>query len=324
MKEQAKIGVALGGGGLRGLAHIGVLQAMEEARIPIHALAGTSMGGIIAGLYAAGVPLAKIEEVGTKTTLLDFAIPDPNRHGLIGHSKMYQFLADVIGSDAITFADLKVPTAMIAADLETGEMITLSEGPLIPAMLATSAFPIVFGPVYHQGHWLVDGGVLNNLPFDIVRWLGADRVIGVNTPPGIHNLLKLPEENEKRPRLSPQSIFAVIARPGDWKIPLLVAEASVALTAALVNRKRHELCPPDLLLDIPILNTGTFMADNSKEIVERGRRAAMESMADLLRLRDVPLPQRWQRQLNEVGWRLRRAWEAYKAPRYPAFPAREP
>ncbi len=323
MKEQAKIGVALGGGGLRGLAHIGVLQAMEEAQIPINALAGTSMGGIIAGLYAAGVPIAKIEEVGTKMTLLDLATPDPNRHGLIGHAKMHQLFADVIGSDSITFADLKVPTAMIAADLETGEMVVLSEGPLIPAMLATSAFPIVFGPVYHQGHWLVDGGVLNNLPFDIVRQLGADRVIGVNTPPGIHKLLTLPEENEKRPRLSPQSIFGVIARPGDWKLPMLVAEASVALTAALVNRKRQELCPPDLLLNITILNTGTFMADNSKEIVVQGRKAAMESMAALLQLRDVPLPPRWQRQIAEIGWRLRRAWEAYKAPRYPMFPARD-
>jgi NTE family protein len=211
---------------------------------------------------------------------------------------------------------------MIAADLETGEMVVLSEGPLIPAMLATSAFPIVFGPVYHQGHWLVDGGVLNNLPFDIVRQLGADRVVGVNVPPGIHNLLKLPEENEKRPRLSPQSIFAVIARPGDWKLPLLVAEASVAMTAALVNRKRETLCPPDLLLDIPILNTGTFMADNSKEIVEGGARTAMESMADQLRLREHATAPAWQRQLDEVGWRLRRAWEAYKAPRYPMFPAR--
>ena len=322
-KEKAKIGIALGGGGLRGLAHIGVLEFMEEENVPVDAIAGTSMGGIIAGLYAAGVPITKLKEIGTKTGILDFATPDPNRHGLIGHSKMQQFFADLLGSETITFADLKTPTAMIAADLETGEMVILNEGPLIPAMMATSAFPIVFSPVYHKDRWLVDGGVLNNLPIDIVRAMGVDRVIGVNTPPSLHKLLSVPKEHEKRPRLSPHSILSLIARPGDWKTPMLIAENSVAFTADIVNEQRLKTCPPDLLLHVSIPNTGTFVADDSLKIIQSGYQTAKEETQQFQMLRETPKPTAWRRGWNETIQKLKHAWEAYKAPTHTLFPPSE-
>jgi len=301
----SKIGVALSGGGLRGLAHLGVLQVLEEAGIPVDVAAGTSMGGIVAGLYAAGVPVQDLVSVGKKLGIMDFASPDGRWQGLFGHKKLAQFLADLLGAQDITFEDLRIPAAVVAADVETGELVVLDEGPLIPALLATSAFPIVFSPMYYRGRWLIDGGTLNNLPVDVVRQMGADRVIGVDVPPSV----ELPTEyGENRDGLSMRALFSVANHTHDWKLPFLIAETSVELAASAVTRTRLALYPPDLLLEISLPNVGLFTSGKNAEVIEAGYAAAMDRLADLIELKTKPTSSCWQRRLARAMRRLHRAW----------------
>lgn len=314
------IGLALSGGGVRGLAHIGVLEVLEEAQIPVHYLAGASMGGIIAALYAAGVPVANIRRAAVHAGILDFATPDPQGRGLLGQRKFRQFLAELLGSETLTFADLKIPTTLVAADLETGALVLLREGPLIPAMLATSAFPLVFAPVHHQNRWLVDGGTLNNFPCDVVRCMGADRVIGVDTP--IRIQFDLHEPGDEHPRLSFRSLIPISVLSFDWKQPFLIAEGAVGRTLDVINQARLQRCPPDLLINVDLPNTSTFLVDGSEHenIINVGHAEAHKVLRDLRRLRDRPLPPTWRRAWGRFTRRLRRAWAAYHAPEIECFP----
>ncbi len=318
MSEHAQIGLALGGGGFRGLAHIGVLQVLEETGIPIDYLAGTSMGGIIAGLYAAGRSVDDLRRISHEAGILDFATPDPCARGLLGHTKMQHYLAELLGSDSLTFADLRIPTAVVAADVETGERVVLDEGPLIPALLATSAFPLIFGPVHHRGRWLVDGGIVNNLPVDVVCAMGAQRTIAVRVPPRV--ILASNEEEPAPTRLSLRSLLPFGSRAWDWKIPFLIAESSMGITTSIVDRERLRRCPPDVLLEIDQPNTGTFLTEKNEIIIARGATAAREALQELRALRDEPLPSPAQRRWREWRERLRRAWAAYRRSLREPFP----
>ncbi len=324
MRNKPKIGVALSGGGIRGLAHLGVLAVMEEHHIPVDYLAGTSMGGILAGVYAAGVPLDAITEFAMHVGLIDLASRDSEFRGLFGHDKFARLLSDLIGRDDLTFEDLRIPVAVIAADVETGATVVLDSGPLIPALMATSSFPIVFAPYHYQGRWLIDGGVVNNFPVDLVRRMGADRVLGVETP--AHVCLALHrQENQDKPtkRLSTRGIFAPFSNlTHDWKLPLLVAEVGAGHTIQAVNQMRLKLTPPDVLLSVHMHNVGTFATDKSEQVVELGRKVAMENLRDLKSLTH-PLPPRWIQRGQRFWRRVERAWRVFQEPEYPMFPEPE-
>jgi NTE family protein len=277
-----RIGIALSGGGARGLAHLGVLQVLEEAQIPVNMLAGTSMGGLVAGLYAAAVPLDDVIAFARRAGILDLAAPDRAWRGLFGHGKAARILASLLGSPTVAFEDLGIPTAVVAADVETGEQVVLDRGPLIPALLATSAFPLVFAPVRHQGRWLVDGGVVNNLPVDIVRQMDADRVLGVWTPPSVK--LDMKREPSKR-GLSPRMHHRLNNHTRDWKLPFLIAEACFGISVQVANRARLVTCPPDLLIEIHLPNVGVFSSNGIEEIIEIGRRTALEHLEELVALK---------------------------------------
>ena len=318
--RRAKIGLALSGGGMRGLAHIGVLSVLEEEGIPVDFIAGTSMGGIIALLYAAGLPVERLRRVGEEVHLLQIATPDPYRHGLIGHEKMAAYLADLLGRDDLTFEELRMPAVVVATDVETGEMIVLDEGPVIPAMMATSAFPLMFAPVHYLGRWLVDGGATNNFPFDLVRMMGAERVLGVATPPSVK--LGLEEEPPPQSRLERITLLRLFTRPGGWYRPFVIAETSVGHTIGIVNRRRMELAPPDLVLNVSLPNVGTFASNLNRRIIAAGEEVAREHLAELRALRDRPLPSPWRRRWADFRRRLRRAIAAYRAPLYGLHPER--
>jgi len=316
-RTDIKLGVAFSGGGVRGLAHLGVLQVLEEAEIPIDAVAGTSMGGIVAGLYAAEVPVQEIIAFGQETGFMDLASPDRGLRGLFGHTKIAALLADLLGTKDLAFEDLNTPAAVVSADVETGELIILDKGPLIPALMATSAVPLVFSPVRHQGRWLVDGCVLNNLPVDVVRRMGADRVLGVNVPPNVNLSLGDGEEEKELPLWE---LFRLDNHIRDWKLPFLVAEASAAFTVRIVNQTRLTLCPPDLLLEIHLPNVGIFPNDDSADIIRAGRWIATDHLKELVKLKTNPLPPRWWRRLKSTWFRVRSAWTWLQESEYPLYP----
>ncbi len=178
-----KLGVALGGGGLRGLAHIGVLMALQAANLEVAAIAGTSMGGLVGAASAAGVSPAQLqEEIGSLNSLtgilrlLDWW---PGKRALSSGRSVMRYFSNLLG-DMRTFDDLPTPLAVSACDIETGEEVVLRHGPLMDALNATMALPGIFDPVRYHGRLLVDGGLVNNVPADVVRTLGADVVLAVD------------------------------------------------------------------------------------------------------------------------------------------------
>lgn len=178
-----KIGLALGSGAARGLAHIGVLKALKEAAIPIDMVAGTSMGAMIGACFAKEGEIAAVEEIALKTSWKQLArLLDPNfgslRKGLIHGQRMEELLYSLIG-DA-EFKDLKIPFVIVATDVNTGEEVVIRKGSVIEAVRASISIPAIFVPVKLEGKFLVDGGLTNPVPTDVLRDIGAKFIIAVN------------------------------------------------------------------------------------------------------------------------------------------------
>lgn len=181
-----RLGLALGSGAARGLAHIGVLKVLEEAGIPIDIIAGTSMGAFIGAMYAAGVPVTQMEEAALGidwfkvARLLDPVLPTS---GLTDGKKLVAFMAALL--PARDFKDLGQTLAVTATDINTGESIIIKQGDLLEALRASLAFPGIFSPVRFGQRFLVDGGLCKPIPTDVARNLGAERIIGVCTIPAV-------------------------------------------------------------------------------------------------------------------------------------------
>jgi NTE family protein len=173
-----RIGLALGGGVARGLAHIGVLSVLESAGVPIDCLAGTSMGAIIGASYCAGLTIADLRQIAARTGWFQVSSLLPSASGLITFKKMERWVEDNIGDFDIR--DLAIPFAAVASDVLSGERIVLSEGRLCTAIRASCSVPGFAPPVEINGRMLVDGGITDNIPADVARLLGADYVIGVD------------------------------------------------------------------------------------------------------------------------------------------------
>lgn len=179
-----RLGLALGSGAARGLAHIGVLKVLDEAKIQVHTIAGTSIGAFIGALYAAGVPVQRMEDVARELDwrkLAHLLNPTVPTSGLVDGGKLVEFMAELL--PVHSFEALRLPLAVTATDIETGEALIIRKGDLLEALRAALAFPGVFPPVRFNDRFLVDGGLCNPVPADVARHLGADRVIGVCTIP---------------------------------------------------------------------------------------------------------------------------------------------
>jgi NTE family protein len=170
------IGLALSGGTTYGAAHAGVLKVLQDAGIQPAIVTGTSAGAIVGAAYCAGVPvdtIATLFETMDWRSLLRVSV---RKHmSLFDTQPLEEFIKKHIGD--IEFKDLQIPFAAIAADIRTGERVVLNEGPLAPAVRASSALPGLFTPVEIKGHLLVDGGIVDNLPVEQARAMGATYVI---------------------------------------------------------------------------------------------------------------------------------------------------
>ncbi|WP_400190729.1 patatin-like phospholipase family protein [Hymenobacter sp. B81] len=173
------LGLALSGGAARGIAHLGVLEALDELQLPIARLSGVSSGGLAAVFYAAGIPPREVLRLLTDTRFLRLLRPAFGR-GLVRVSMLERLIAAHLPGNQ-TFADLRLPVTLAATDLAAGETVYFDEGPLTPALLATSAVPVLFQPVEYQGRVLVDGGLLNNLPVEPLLSRPGVAVVGVHT-----------------------------------------------------------------------------------------------------------------------------------------------
>jgi len=177
-----KIGLALGSGGPRGLAHIGVIKALEQEDIPIDLIAGCSIGAMIGGMYAATKDIGWIEKTAQETDwrrVLSLLVePSLLSGGLVGGDKVERFLLDQLGKEEIS--KLKIPFMAIATDIRNGKEIRIEKGDLARAIRASLSIPLVFKPTMWEGKLLVDGGLSDPVPDEAVRKMGADIVIAVN------------------------------------------------------------------------------------------------------------------------------------------------
>jgi len=186
------IGLALGGGGAKGLAHIGVIQALEEAGIKIDYIAGTSMGALVGAAYASGFPIDTLEKIATSTdwkTTAKLFVPALSASGFVDGKKVKEFLYTFYGDKNIE--DLPIPYAETATDISDGKLYVNHKGSVLEAVRASISIPVVFTPVQHDNAYLVDGGLVNSVPIDIVREMGADYVIAVHI---VHTMLPSQEK----------------------------------------------------------------------------------------------------------------------------------
>lgn len=253
MVGDCRIGVALGAGLARGLAHIGALKALEEAGIVPDYIAGTSMGGVIGALYACGLSLKMIERLAAQISRRLWVDPTFPHKGLIAGDKLEEMLYLLTGRRP--FSDLKIPLAVVAVDLLSGERVVIREGSVARAVRASCAIPGIFSPVKMEQRLLVDGGVLQRVPASAARAMGADLVVAVDV--GI---------NVGSYRID--HIFDVLSR-----------------TIEIMSREIHQTQQEDAdLLVLPAVeNIGPFDFHRAGEAVEKGEAAARPQVLQLVK-----------------------------------------
>ena len=175
---KVKIGLALGGGAARGLAHIGVLKVLEEEQIPIQCVAGTSAGSLIGSLFSAGFSWRKIKETAGAIDWGDLVSPTWPTLGIVNPAKLEKTLDRML--QGRSFQDMSIPFRAVAVDITKGEVVVLHSGSVARAVRASCSIPGIFEPTELEGRLLVDGGLLNDVPTDVVGDMGAERVIGVD------------------------------------------------------------------------------------------------------------------------------------------------
>jgi NTE family protein len=282
--DRPALGLALGGGGARGLAHVGVLKVLERERIRADVVAGASMGGLIGAAYAAGFPVRAIESevlnLSRRSRLLKFADWVPTLQALFSGKRFAMYLDGVMGAE-LTFADLRRPLALAASDLNTGREVVLTSGSVVTAMRATMSIPGVFAPVEIDGYRLADGGILNNVPADLARELGADVVLAVDVLPFFRE-----NRLDEQPRVEPLEI--PLMPPGVRDVWQATFVAIAALTECNLKRSQPDVVVrPALPVDVTLL-AGFTRAESLITAGEQAMRAALPRLREAMKRATAP------------------------------------
>lgn len=276
-QRRPRVGLALGGGGSRGAAHVGVLKVFQEEGIPIDIIAGTSIGSVVGGFYAAGVPLDDIGEVFLKNKFTKEFTPMPiltlaleptlltarlfgykPYDGLFNGAKFKKYADKVAGSKKIE--QLKIPYAAVVTNVVTGESCRLTEGDLGLAMQASTAVPELKRPVQIGDKLYCDGGLINNVPVDHVRQMGADFVIAVDIDEHLSDM--------------PLDKFRALGSMARQALKIQLA------TFDLPNRKNSDIF---INPDTTGINLVSFKKGDGKRGIDAGIAAAREAMPEIKR-----------------------------------------
>lgn len=274
------IAIALGGGGARGFAHVGVLRRLEKEGFRIRAVAGTSAGGIVASAYAAGYTPDEIEAIFEKIDQSKlFAHGSGDGPGVLGLSGAMKVLEEFLGDR--TFTDLKIPCAMAAVDLNSAREVSLSEGRVVDAVLATIAIPGVFPPKNLGNYRLVDGGVLDPVPVSLARLLAPHLpVIAVilsprMEPPGRFSTFNLPVK-------IPAQIVERLTRTRVAQAFSIFME-SIDISDRMLTELRLEIDKPDLIIRPDVRGIGLLDKVDIHHVVSLGEQAVDAIIPDLRR-----------------------------------------
>ncbi len=266
MVKKLKLGLALGSGGWRGLAHIGVIKVLEKAGVKIDFIAGSSVGALVGGLYAALGDINKVQEIVEQLTygkianlLFDFRASS----GLVKGEKMRKFLEKFIGR--VRIEDLPIPYRAVTTDLFNGKTVAIGEGELASAILASAAVPVILQPVKKENRFLVDGGASMPVPVSVVKKMGADVVMAVMLYSNIF----------------PVKIDYLRTRKG---VPSGLAVGRFSFHMLLTQLARRDCREADLTIE-PKIDEGKFdiffkFVHNEKTVVA-GEKAMKRKMAEL-------------------------------------------
>ncbi len=318
--ENPKIALALGSGSAKGLAHIGVLQVLEEHNIPIAGVAGTSAGAFIGALWAAGLSGSALKEIalGIKwNSVARLFLPTLPRSGFVDGKRIQKFLSTFIHASLIE--ELKHPFACVATELRTGQEVIFDRGSILEAVRASISIPGIFVPVRHEERFLVDGGLVNPVPTSVAhRWKAAG-VVAVNVIPRVEEKAQVlafrRKKRGRRPRgkSAPELIQAALKKleaPGATEDVLLEKMANIlhrlreyenpvrprtpgiftvmiqSLTIAenLICQHRLQVDPPDVLIQPKVADVQLFEFNKAGRIIEAGRKAAEEKLAEIEKL----------------------------------------
>jgi NTE family protein len=283
-----KVALVLSGGGARGIAHIGVIDELERQGCEISSVAGTSMGSLIGGVYAAG----KLEELkawastldkGKLFLMADFAL---SRQGLMKGERLFRKMKDFIPD--ILIEDLDIPYAAVAADLVNKEEVVFREGSLWEAIRASIAIPSVFTPVKSRGRLLVDGGVMNNIPINRVQRNDGDILVAVNVIADVPVRLggEIPKEGGRNQRVhreghnedhGHQTKEASVNHADKMGYFSLITSTIDLMTMQMSDLYMSNYTP-DILVNVSSEACHVFDFHKIEEMVETGRLAAVEAL----------------------------------------------
>jgi len=239
------IGLALGGGFARGFAHLGVLKVLEQHHIRVSHIAGTSVGSVFGAAYASGAPLARILAASRTIRFRDIARWSVSRLGLASNHRLADIIERVF--DSKQFEDMRIPLAVVATDLASGDPVVFRQGPLVEAIRASCAYPGLFEPIQIGTRCFVDGGLVAPVPSQAVRQIGASLVVGVSV--GTQDASRTP----------PKNIFQVVARA-----------VSAAQKHQLDSWERHA----DLVIRPDVQDVSWDDFGRASEAIEAGEAAA--------------------------------------------------
>lgn len=296
--QRKRIGLALGSGGARGWAHIGVLNALAEADIQVEAVAGTSMGSLVGAAFASG-KIDALDHVARHldwrqvlSMMLEFSLP---RTGLIDGARIVRFVQDHVMATEIE--NLPMPFAAVATDIQTGDEIVLQDGNVAEAVRASIAIPGLFTPLVRNDLVLVDGGLVNPLPVDVTRNLGADFIIGVDitrsplsrtpsTPSCTladrlstlqagtqHFMAKL-----NLPELKAPALKSLFASNGNTPNLFEIYGNMMRIFQRQITSIRLKLDPPDILIQPDVQGISTMEFHRADDAIKAGYEATREAL----------------------------------------------
>ena len=260
--KKPKIGLALGSGGAKGLAHIGVIKVLEENHIPIDFIAGSSIGAMIGGFYAATKDIKRVEEIALSNNWHQMLyLIDPSfRQGFIGGNKLKKFIGNNVNK--INFEDCKIPLSVIATDIKTGDIIIIDKGEIELAIRASISLPLVFKPIELDDKLLADGGLAMPVPAEVVRKMGADIVIAVN----LNSIYFINNHDRKL---------------GFYKI------ATNSINLMLYRLATLNILDADLVINPDVGNVHVAKFLNGKDIIIAGEEAAKEALPQLKKIINI-------------------------------------
>ncbi|MHB1417168.1 MAG: patatin-like phospholipase family protein [Chloroflexota bacterium] len=277
-----KLGLALGGGGARGLAHIGVLKVLEENGILADVVSGASMGGVVAIGWAAGVSPTEMERIARQTSVVGLLGRDRTGLAVAGTHK----IVDLIGSLAKVpdMESLPRPCVVVAVDAYSGEEVIISQGPVPRAVQATIAIPGLFSPVLDGERILVDGGVIDPVPVAAAYELGATAVIAVDVSPERDRALTTaaPLGFIPKPLASSTTLLRLLGR--ERLLDLMIKSSEIQ--AAEIARLKLAQTPPTVLIRPRLGDVRTDQFDRGEVCIKAGEEAARAALPVLLRLRE--------------------------------------